>query len=364
MTRKRGELFSPDWVSPPGDTICDLLIERGWTKVELARRLGQSEKHVNLLLSGKAGLTEDTAIRLERVLGGSANFWLTREAQFREAVTRQKVQQEMEGSISWLSEFPLKEMHERGFISRADRSVETVGELLTFFAVASVSAWHTEYNLPNYAFRASSKILKYSASVGAWIRQAERLAAKIICEDFDAKKFKSFLKAARELTAKKHPRDFLDELVAKSARCGVAVVFLPTLSNCPVSGCMRWLSPNKALLMLSDRFRTNDHFWFSFFHESGHILLHGAKHVYFEEQHPDSSHIEEEADEFARNLLIPSPVARDLKSLKHSKSAIKDLAEEIGVAPGIVVGRMQHDGLIPWNSALNSLKIKYDWDGL
>lgn len=357
---KKGTEFSPDWVSPPGNTICDLLEERQWTKAELSRRLGQSEKHVNLLLSGKAGLTEDTAIRLERVLGGSAQFWLALESQYREAITRHEVNEELKESVSWLTYFPLREMRERGYISRSDKTRETVTELLSFFSVASVEAWQAEYNSPSYAFRASDKMSMNSRPVAAWLRQGERIASKIGCADYNPKLFKSFLHDARSLTLKRTPIEFADILTRECAKCGVAVVLLPALPKCPVSGCMRWLSPKKALLMLSDRFKTSDHFWYTFFHEAGHILLHGSKQIYFEGSEGKRNRLEDEADAFARNILIPPAVARTLELIEHSRDAITTFAGKIGIAPGIVVGRMQHDGLLPWKSTLNSLKQNYN----
>lgn len=72
--------FAPDWVSPPGESILDLAEERGWTQVELAQRLGYTEKHVSQLINGKVPLSVDAALRLERVLGSTADFWLAREA--------------------------------------------------------------------------------------------------------------------------------------------------------------------------------------------------------------------------------------------------------------------------------------------
>ena len=81
--------FQPDWVSPPGETIADLLEEIGWSQVEFAQRCGYTTKHVSHLINGKASLTEDTALKLERVLGSNARFWMTREAQYRELAARQ-----------------------------------------------------------------------------------------------------------------------------------------------------------------------------------------------------------------------------------------------------------------------------------
>lgn len=91
MTEKE-LLFEPDWLSPPGDTIADALEERGWSRVEFAQRIGYTPKHVNQLLRGKAPISEDTALRLERVLGSTARFWLQREAEYQEAFARRVVQ--------------------------------------------------------------------------------------------------------------------------------------------------------------------------------------------------------------------------------------------------------------------------------
>ena len=81
---KRAAAFQPDWASPPGDTIADLLGEKGWTQAEFARRCGYTAKHASRLINGAACITESAARKLERVLGGSVRFWLAREAQYRE----------------------------------------------------------------------------------------------------------------------------------------------------------------------------------------------------------------------------------------------------------------------------------------
>ena len=88
MTEKINR-FEPKWLlPPPGETILDILEERNWTQSEFARRAGYTTKHVSQLVRGKAAITEDTALRLERVLGSSAKFWLSREARYREAIAR------------------------------------------------------------------------------------------------------------------------------------------------------------------------------------------------------------------------------------------------------------------------------------
>ncbi|MDJ0676424.1 MAG: HigA family addiction module antitoxin [Calothrix sp. MO_167.B42] len=80
--------FTPDWVSPPGDTIADLLKERDWTQADLAKRLGYKTQHISQLINGKAPINQETALKLEQVLGSTAAFWLNREAQYRAGLER------------------------------------------------------------------------------------------------------------------------------------------------------------------------------------------------------------------------------------------------------------------------------------
>ncbi len=96
--------FDPDWISPPGDTIADLLEERDWTQAELANRLGASRKYVNQLISGKVPLSESAAVKLERVLGSTVRFWLNREAGYRAALARKRSIESLREDTPWLDE--------------------------------------------------------------------------------------------------------------------------------------------------------------------------------------------------------------------------------------------------------------------
>lgn len=83
MGKTREETLRRDWVSPPGNTIADLLEERNWAQAQLADRLGVSRKHVAELIIGKATISEANAIKLARILGSTIGFWLNREAGYR-----------------------------------------------------------------------------------------------------------------------------------------------------------------------------------------------------------------------------------------------------------------------------------------
>ncbi|NJK32154.1 MAG: helix-turn-helix domain-containing protein [Deltaproteobacteria bacterium] len=356
--------FSPDWISPPGDTIEDLLEEKGWTKAEFAERTGFTSKHVNELVKGRAALTPDAADRLSRVLGSTAKFWLTREAQYRAALEHRKAVENASQDKSWLAELPLKWMQKRGWVKPHHNPGHQVLECLRFFAVASVDAWRRQYELPLTAFRASPKFEKKNGSVATWIRKGEITTTEIRTAPFDKHGFRAALSRLRELTKELDPNVFVPHLMKTCASYGVAVAFIPAPPGCPVSGATRWLTSDKAMLLLSLRHRTNDHLWFTFFHEAAHLLLHGKKLFFIEGIDGLDEHHEREADQFSEDLLIPPAAARRLAQLpkgRASKAQILAFASEVQIAPGIVVGRMQKEGWLPY-SHMNDLKIRYEWD--
>ncbi len=351
--------FSPDWISTPGDTILDLLQERGWKQTEFAERIGFTTKHVSQLINGKSALTENAAIRLERVLGSSVRFWMNRESQYREALAREAELEALENDVEWLKEIPVTHMVKCQWMRKCKNKAEQVSEALKFFGVASVEAWRSKYAAPLAAFRASEKFDKQPGAVAAWLRQGERQASDIRTATFDKATFKATLEDLRALTNETDPDVFVPALVEACALAGVAVVFEPAPTGCPVSGATKWIASDKALLMLSLRHKTNDHLWFSFFHEAGHLLLHGKKMLFIEGDMLDNEQ-ENEANLFASSVLIPKQYETQLMLLD-TAPAIRAFAEEVGIAPGIVLGRMQKDDLIPWGTKLNSLKERYQW---
>ena len=360
----RDSEFNPDWISPPGDTIGELLEERGWTQAKLAKRMDVTPQFINDLVKGRVSITREKAERLSRVLGSTPNFWLVRDAQYQAGLERKEAIEKAKEDADWLKELPLPWMRKLGLIRKTRNKGEQVLDCLRFFGVASVNAWHEQYKDPLVAFRASDKFQKKEGSVAAWLREGERRATQISCDPFNKQAFKDALIGLRTLTTEPDPAIFMSRMTEICAKCGVAVVFVPVPPKCPAFGATRWLSPGKAMLLLSLRYRTNDYLWFSFFHEAAHLLLHGRKLIFIEELEGLDSDHEKEADVYAKNLLIPPADAirlRKLASEKYlSKSKIRAFAREIGIAPGIVVGRMQKEGWRDWNY-MKDLKVCCDW---
>ncbi|MEO8084456.1 MAG: helix-turn-helix domain-containing protein [Ardenticatenales bacterium] len=360
MTRLAVTEYAPDVASPPGETLLDLLDERGLSQSDLAERTARPLKTINEIINGKAAITPQTAVQLERVLGVPARFWLNREARYREHAARLEGNRSLDDQDGWLAELPIAEMLRLEWIERAATRREQVAVCLAFFGVNTVAAWRTVYAQRQASFRRSAAFAVNEGAVAAWLRQGEREAARLRCAPYDRTRFRALLDRLRALTIEREPPTFVPRLQDECAKAGVAVVFVPAPHGTGASGAARWLRSDRALIQLSLRYRTNDHLWFTFFHEAGHILLHNKRSGYLDGDGSEGAE-EEAANRFAADVLIPPAAARRLTALAKSEAAVKTFAHEVGVAPGIVVGRMQHDGLLPYGSRLNRLKVSYTW---
>ena len=354
--------YVPDVVSPPGGTLEDMLEERGMSQAELAERTGRPKKTINEILKGKAAITPETALQLELVLGAPAAFWNQRERDYRAYLARKDEDDRLCGWAKWQQCFPLRDMIKHGWLPDVSTRADKVRALLRFFEVASPEQWQEVHAARQVNFRKSQAYEADEAALSVWLARAEHLASEIPCQGFDKKGFRDALLEIRGLT-NAPIRDAVSAAVSKCAAVGVAVALVPEVKGCRASGATRWLSADKALLQLSLRYKTNDHFWFTFFHEAGHILLHGKREVFLESNghgdddlHDDDDDLERAANKFAADLLIPPKDVERLRRLAPKTShAIRAFARSIGIAPGIVVGRLQHDKLLPYTHC-NNLK--------
>lgn len=340
--------YTPDEVSPPGATLREVLAERGMSQAELAERTGRPTKTINEIINGKSALTPETAIQLERVLGIPASFWNNREKNYRDWLARQEERKVLAEHIHWLKQFPLRSMIKMKWIEEFADPINQLEEILRYFGVAYPDQW--DNILQGTQCRQSSAYKVDHYAVSAWLRQGEIQAAQIKCDQYDETCFRISLKEIRKLTSEP-PESSIDQTKQLCAKSGVAVVFVPEISGTHTYGATRWLSPSKAMIMLSLRYKTDDHLWFTFFHEAAHLLLHGKREVFLEDDDNVSDEAqskEEEADRFASDFLIPP---EDYKQFHPSGTHISyndiiEFANLLSIAPGIVVGRLQHDNII------------------
>lgn len=361
MSRSVQNEYSPDYVSPPGETLEETIDVLGISQAQLAERTGRSKKMVNEIIKGKAPITPKMAIELERVTGAPASFWNNRERNYREFVAKLEEQEFLKKHISWLDRISVASMVKFGWIEKTKDEVDQLKNVLNFLGIASPAQWKAFESslLKQVAFRKSEACKADNRALICWLRKGEQEAKEIDCDPFDSSKFLESLKNIRLLTLELS-EVFRPELINQCAGCGVAVVFIPALPKTRASGVTRWLSTEKALIQLSLRYKTDDHLWFSFFHEAGHILKHGKREIFIDgEDTGMDEKKEDEANRFAADFLIPrKDYLQFIKTGQFSKILIQRFAEEIKIAPGIVVGRLQHDGLLPM-SHCNDLKRRF-----
>jgi len=354
MSRTATNEFEPDFVSLPGDTLQEVLDERGISQANLAERTGRPKKTINEIVQGKAAITPETALQLERVLGIPAAFWNNLERNYRENLARIEEQDRLIEQIGWLDRVPYKAMIKEGWVKRCSDKVEQLREVLNFFGVVSPSRWEEVIESAAASFRISPAFNVETGALTAWLRRGEFEAQAVSCKPFDRDLFREALIAVRELTQEPLTRVF-KELQKSCSDAGVAVVVVPLMPKARANGATRWLSKDKALIQLSLRYRREDVFWFSFLHEAAHITLHGKRQVFVDSEKFTGDVEEEQANRFAAGLLIPQEsLNRFLAETSLSRTALVRFARSVGVHPGIVVGRLQHDKKIK-HGQLNGL---------
>jgi len=359
MVNKIVNEYVPEYVSHPGETLEDVLEEKGMTQAELAKRTGRPKKTINEIINGKAAITPETAIQFEKVFDIPSSFWNNRQCIYDAYIAKTIENERLKQYIDWLKLFPIGNMVTLNWINKFSDKVMQLNELLTFFGVNSPDEWKLVWRHPKAAFRQSPSFNRNIESSSVWFRKGEIEANKIPCQRFNRNLFRNVLNEIVNLTTES-PDAFEEKIINLCAATGVAVVFIPTLKGVPVYGVTRWLTPEKALIQLTLRGKYEDIFWFSFFHEAGHILLHGKRDIFIESSEKIDTK-EDEADTFAKNILIPQKKWNAFTTAIRyfSKKEVVNFAQQLSVSPAIIVGRLQHERLIP-HSHMNELRRKYE----
>ena len=364
----RDDGFYPDWASAPGETIADILDERDISVDHFAELMNWADEDITDLLQGRATITISAARQLSQVLGASLEFWMSRDFHYRQNVRRLN----LDGQ-EWLRRLPLGDMINFGWLGRAPHPADELASCLQYFNVSNVSEWTSNYQALGRAaaFRTSPSYDSRTESVATWLRQGEIQAENIACSPWNPGQFKDSLLYVRELTLEKDPTKFIPQLQRVCSQSGVAVVVVRAPTGCTASGAARFTSEDKAILQLSSRYLTDDHFWFTFFHEAGHLVLPSQKSFYVNSpqdadacliDHSDVAETprEEEANQFAARTLIPEEFESQLMRLRPRRMAVARFASEVGTSPGVVVGQLQHHRRIAFNR-MNGLKRRFKW---
>ena len=330
----------------PGVTLEEKLLEMGMSIKEFAIRTSKPEKTIIAVIRGRSSITTEMAVSFENVTMIPASFWLRKQLSYDEYVVRKNREAAAAASAEWMKKFPVAEMVKRGWLNTASSIEEKVQALFSFFAISTEKAWNDYYinQELKLAFRISLVHAKDPHAISAWLRRGEIQAANIsLNEQFDEKKLRSTLPRMKQLMVD-DIEGFFPKLQELCGECGVKLVSTQCLPKAPICGATRWIN-DTPIIQLSNRYRRYDIFWFNFFHEIGHILLHGKKDIFLEHAGCIENDLvkEQEADRFASNILLTSNDEQEiLKSHDYSVEGIKKAASRYGTHPSIIVGRLQH----------------------
>ena len=344
---------------PPGAVLAEELAARSMTQIELARRTGRPAQVINEIVRGKKSITHDTALGLEKVLGIAAQVWVNLEAIYQMTLARNLERERLAQQVAWLKKFPVGELENRNWITPQTDKAEKVRTLLNFLGIASFSDSWCEAAV-GFRITGSSKVSE--GSLAAWLRQGEVDGHQVSTKSYSEPNFRDALGRIRQLTSA-DPGEFIPKIKLLCSEAGVSFVLTQELPKSGANGAARWLTPEKALIQLSLRRRWADIFWFSFFHEAGHVLRHELKTTYIEriDSIQRDEQAEAKADEFARDFLIPPGMwAQFIGAGDRTVAAIRNFAKEVTIDAGIVVGRLQHEEVIPFNR-MTQLKTRYEW---
>ena len=348
-----------------GEFLEETLEEIGMTQAELANRLGRPLQAINEIIKGKKSITSTTALELEDVLGIPSHIWIGLETEYQIVIAKQEELKQMEEESKFLKNFPYADLVKLGFVKATTKAVEKVDELKRFFSVAKL-AQIPQVKAYQPAFRVANVDNISNEAIATWI-QAVRLKAKDIQTDnFDKKKLKDNLPQIKSLM-NIEINEAIKEIQKILNSCGIALVMLPHFKNTKVHGTTFWLdNEKKAVIAMTLRGSYSDIFWFSFFHEIGHILLHPKREVFLENGCVDEKlkKQEDEADKFASETLInEKEYNKFLLKNDFSKDNIVNFAQKLEIKTSVIVGRLMHDKIIHFSdSKLLSLRDKYKWE--
>ncbi len=315
-------------VVSPGDILEEKLEEMGMDVNEFARRIGYTPKTVNEILKGKCRVSTEVALNLEYVTDISAEEWLTMQRMYEEDLMRKKMRESLKNQSLWRSDFPLPELAPRNWIADMDNKDDNVSPILQFFRVSSPKAWKDYYLSADLkvAFRISLSEAQDPYAASVWLRRGEILAEAIPMEKQNEKKLRSAVKKALpqfielaktygDQSTQGAPGE-IDEGMLKlqelGLSLGIKILYVQNFKSAPIHGMSRWYR-HIPIIQLHDRFEDRKAFWFTFFYELSHIILHGKKDIFIKNAYHGNKNPqkEEEADLFAQKCMADAGLDMD-----------------------------------------------------
>lgn len=354
--------FVPAVAYHPGETLAEKLTELGMSIKEFALRTSKPEKTIHAVIKGESAVTSDMAVAFESVTKIPAHFWLSKQRNYDEYLARLRREAMMEEACDWARLFPYAQMVKLGWVTAYNTIQGKAKELLSFFQISSVQAWEDYYlhQKLKIAFRISLAHTKDPHAISAWLRQGEIQASNINVEEYSEAKLKEAIPVLKSIMVEQ-PYDFASKAQQICAEAGVKLIYTQCLPKAPIGGSTRWIN-GIPCIQISGRQKRYDIYWFTLFHEIGHILLHGKKDIFLEDDNYSDEELtkENEANNYASNILLSQMDEESIiESGKFSPISIRQYAARFNTHPSVIVGRLQHRHAIPFSKD-NSLLIKID----
>ncbi|MGH9342888.1 MAG: HigA family addiction module antitoxin [Terriglobia bacterium] len=341
--RGRGMAAAANWIRHPGFYIKEELDERGWSQRDLAFILGVPEQSVNLIVSGKKGISPDMA----RALGDAFDVHPDLFANLQKSYDMAQAKTPSPG-VSLLGRmhvrYPVREMVNRGWLVNSDANM-LEEQLVRFFGVSDPS------EIP-YLAHAAKKLNSYEErevppAQLAWLFRVRQIARSISVPRYSEAKLREVVQQLNSLVIAPEQTREVPRLLGE---CGIRFVIVEKLPNSKIDGVCFWLDPHSPVIGMSIQRDTIDNFWFVVRHEIEHVLRKDGTTAeiidgdLFRSDDAEVKPEEEIANAAAKDFCVVTDKFESFMIRKKPFYYERDViaySRIVGRHPGIVVGQMQ-----------------------
>lgn len=338
----------------PGSYVKEVFEDFQMTQHEFAMRLDMDDKQLSLLMNEKRRLTMEDAMKIATLLGTSTDVWINLQNSYDQYLLELKKEE------TFVKEKNIYRMIDKHFLAQThlvDFNLDLASQIDCLKRNLFLTNLETLKTEDFFTFFRKSKGIESEKTIilqNVWIATALKKASIIKKYSFNESELKQLLHQILPMTLMS-PKEFIPKLQELMCLAGVQLVVLPYLPQSNIYGITRWVD-NHVVVAVSTRGKYSDIFWFSFFHELDHVFKKAKREMLMTHQK-----MEIEADHFSSDFLIPKEDYEQLIKEKINEDSILSFSKKIGIDPGIIVGRLQHDHIVSF-SQFNQLRTKYEFD--
>lgn len=340
----------------PGSYVEEIVEDLNITQAEFAKRLELSPKTVSKIISGEDSISATTADKLAKITGISLQTWLNLQANYDAKVIEIKDAKDTdEKRVCDL--INVKYLKDNRFIENkrysSKEKIQKLRELLKVSNLAQLFEFNSSVSYRRSRVGNDEKSIVLS---NVMLELATNAARNVTTNKYNKTRLKQKLPEIKEMSLRR-PEDFYQELKDTLLSCGIVLVALPQMEGARLNGATKKFKNGSVLLMITDRNKSSDIFWFSLIHELGHIYYEDFYSDYDDQEAYEQK--ERRADKFSAEFFMPNQPYEVFKSKGiYTAASIKQFAKQLDILPSIVLGRLQSDGLVDYK-ALSYLKTKY-----